>query len=186
MDFTAQFIQEPVCGPISMLGRTTDFGLLFREAGNGFPALSQSWSTANMALYVPFYVNDIGLVVEQFSVQNGGTISGNFDIGIYDAVTLAKIISTGSTAQAGTNAVQFVNVADTPIGPPGWYLLAMACDNTTAQFPMPSIDGINLAAAGVSIQTSAFPLPSTATPATPSNGTSYKIPTATANVYPTT
>jgi len=62
-------------------------------------------------------------------VYNGATVSGNFDIGIYDDQQ-NLIAHSGSTAQAGTTQWQVVAVS--AAFDPGVYYMALAFDNTTA------------------------------------------------------
>jgi hypothetical protein len=123
---------------------------------------SVAWPTANRALYVPFTISEPGYTATQMFVYNGTAVSGNIDVGIYD-VTLARLVSMGSTAQAGTSAIQTFNITDTAL-PPGRYWMGVAMDNTTGtlfrwgdQFPS--------VAAGMFTQASAWSsgMPSTAT-----------------------
>src|SRR5574341_2665086 len=72
---------------------------------------SQAWLVANRATYIPFNLPVDG-IVQHLAVQNGAAVSGNINIGIYDAA-LARIVSSGSTPQAGTNQVQSFNITDT-------------------------------------------------------------------------
>lgn len=94
-------------------------------------AASAVWETANSARYLPFVLSDT-LVVAQLFCQNGATVSGNVDMGIYSEAG-ARLVSIGSTAQAGVSTLQFFNITDTTLGP-GRYYLALGCDNTTATF----------------------------------------------------
>lgn len=126
----------------------------------GLGISAAAWPTANKAIYVPFSVYET-ITVRKMFWENGGSVSGNVDVGIYD-INWVRLVSSGSTAQAGTSAIQEVNITDTTLAS-GIYYLAMAMDNNTGQIgrwgPTAAI-GRGL---GVSEEASAFPLPSTAT-----------------------
>ena len=126
---------------------------------------SVAWGTANKAFYVPITVLE-KITIAKFYCTNGGTASGNFDIGLYDNAN-SKISSTGSTAQSGTNTVQSVSVAQFTIYP-GVYKLAMSMSSTTGTQFM--LNGLANASSTVQFdmaeEASALPLPSTATPVT--------------------
>lgn len=130
----------------------------YLSSGNNFFA-TNTWPAANTAIFVPFVVRS-AIEVKALFALNGNAVSGNMDIGLY-AVDGTRLVSTGSTAQSGTNVIQSSTVSLT-IGP-GQYYLALALNNTTGR-----IAGINAAAAinvkmiGIYTMTSAFPLPATA------------------------
>lgn len=91
--------------------------------------VSTAWPSANLALFYPFRLTSWATAY-QLLFFVGATSSGNIDVGIYDS-QLHKVVSAGSTAMSATvNTVQELNIADTVL-PPGDYLLAGACDNTT-------------------------------------------------------
>lgn len=126
---------------------------------------STIWPAANQALYVPFVVDKTATIVKGFW-YNGAAVSGNVDLAVYNE-SYVRQVSIGSTAQSGTSAIQEVNIADTSLTP-GRYYLALACDNTTAEFIRVDISTVQLAKAlGIAEQASAFALPSTATPIVP-------------------
>lgn len=133
----------------------------------GFAGVVGTWPTANLAFYIPISVHSTLTVVKMF-IENGGTASGNVDLGIYDAGG-TRLVSTGSTAQSGTSAIQEFDITDTTLTP-GLYYLAMAIDNTTATLQRWSVTTALAKAIGVCTQASAFALPSSATFATPSSG----------------
>jgi hypothetical protein len=137
-----------------------------RVFGGVTGAASAVWPTANLAIYVPFTLAIPGRV-RQLGLFNGTVVSGNFDVGIY-RYDGTRLISTGSTAQAGTSALQFVAAAlDLP---PGRYYLGLALDNITATvFRQSQWTAAMLEALGVGQQASAFPLPATMTPVAPTN-----------------
>ena len=128
---------------------------------------SATWTSANVAIYVPFSISSPRLIRKLFW-QNGTAVSGNVDCGIYDSAG-TKIVSTGSTAQSGTSAIQSVDITDTMLGP-GQYFLALAMDNTTATTIRASINSVRVKMYGIFQQATAFPLPATATFATNTGG----------------
>ena len=130
-----------------------------------------AWPTANKAYFIPYSVGGIVTVRKMF-VLNGPTLSGNIDVGIYDRNGV-RLVSIGSTAQAGVSIIQEFDITDTLLVP-GLYYLACAMDNTTGQV---EIVGPGLAqgmSMGIAEEASAFPLPATATFA-PISGTT-RIP----------
>lgn len=133
----------------------------------GAPSLaSATWPTANLAIYVPFALDESVTVVKGFW-HNGGAVSGNVDIGIYNEAG-TKQVSIGSTAQSGTDVIQEVNIADTPLTA-GRYYMALACDNTTATFRRVGAGATAeiTKTFGIAQQASAFALPASATLAVP-------------------
>jgi hypothetical protein len=120
---------------------------------------SAVYPTANKAFYAPFFIGEPTTIVKAFTV-NGTALSGNVDVGIYTDNGV-KLVSTGSTLQAGTSDMQLIDLTDTLLAP-GSYYMAMACDNTTATFFRQSTAAM-LPAVGLLSQLTAFVLPSTAT-----------------------
>lgn len=132
---------------------------------NTGPTLATGWPTANLAIYVPFTVDEAITLLRLFWL-NGTAVSGNVDIGVYDD-TLTRLVSAGSTAQASTSVLQFANVADTALTA-GRYYLGLALDNTTGRIGRLTSGLITaevLRAVGQFQQGTAFVLPATATPA---------------------
>lgn len=127
---------------------------------------SGAWPVANRALYVPFFVPAV-ITVYRLFVVNGTAVSGNLDMGIYNSAG-AKIVSIGSTAQAGTQVTQYLNITDTVLQP-GAYYFAFVLDNTTGavyKWEPGTPTNSQIQAWGIAQETSAFPLPATATLAT--------------------
>lgn len=141
--------------PASRLSIGTELAAL----GAGVPAPA-TWPAANRAIYIPFVLAESVTVVKLFWV-NGATVSGNVDVGIYGGVSQTRLVSSGTTAQAGVNDVQSVDVTDTAMGP-GQFYLALVCDNTTATFQRWPTATLNLKVAGAAQQASAFVLPTSA------------------------
>ena len=123
---------------------------------------SATWPTANRAFLYPCYL-DRPVTIAQFFVHNGATASGNLDIGLYTE-GFARVISSGSTAQSGTSALQVIDVTDTTVRP-GRYYLGVVMDNTTGTMVRANQNGQWLKPAGVLQMDTAFALPATFTPA---------------------
>jgi hypothetical protein len=90
---------------------------------------SAVWPTANLAIYMPFYLERPALAQKmavQVAIQ-----SGNCDVGIYDEKG-NRLVSMGSTAVA-VAGLQVFDIADTWLKP-GTYFMAMCVDNITASF----------------------------------------------------
>lgn len=120
-----------------------------------------TWPSANLAVFMPMLIGE-PTTLYALGVVNGTIVSGNMDVGVYDARG-TRLASLGSTAQAGVSAVQAVSISALVLAP-GRYFVAVAADSTTAKFSRT----INLTAAlidlsGVAEMASAFPLPATAT-----------------------
>lgn len=129
-------------------------------------AVSAAWPVANKAIYIPFSLSERQTVTALF-IANGATVSGNIDLGIYDEAG-TRLVSSGSTAQAGTTALQVANITDTVLEA-GLYYMACAMDGTTgtAQRWVSGVAGVEaLRFLGVFEETSAFALPATAAFAT--------------------
>lgn len=128
---------------------------------------SAVYQTANNAKYSRVF-NPRAFRMTHAYVQNGTVVSGNFDIGVYDARGV-KIASTGSTAQAGTSTIQWV--ALDALIPAGWVTLAFVLDNTTGTTMVPSTPVTHFPtrmydALGFASEGTAHPLPATLTPVT--------------------
>lgn len=120
---------------------------------------SNTWPSANIAYFIPFVVYQPFIAV-MMSIYNGVAVSGNVDVGIYDDQG-NKIVSKGSTAQAGTSSIQKFDITDTTLRP-GAYFMACVLDNTTGTNYRWTGQGV-AAAYGVYNMAAAFPLPTSAT-----------------------
>lgn len=101
-------------------------------------ATSATWDSANRAYFYPFHLNSWETAY-QLLFWVGATSSGNVCVAIYDSQK-NRVVTSGSTGMSATvNTVQELNITDTTL-PPGDYLIAAACDNTTGTcFRMNSI-----------------------------------------------
>jgi hypothetical protein len=102
------------------------FGLFGPVAGISNTYASAVFPTANKVLYIPIRIPS-PVLIQQLYIINGAAVSGNVDMGVYSRDG-TKLISSGSTAQAGVSVKQQFNVTDTLIGR-GVYYLAVTLDN---------------------------------------------------------
>lgn len=150
--------------PVLLPGVAVTISTMSRESVGGIKGIgsasSSTWDAANRAFYIPVRISQ-AILLAQFFVLNGATVSGNIDVGIYD-IAGTKISSSGSTAQAGVNAIQTFNVTDIAIGP-GLFYLAGSMNNTTGAVANSSLSSavVGDKAMGCFMQNTAFPLPAT-------------------------
>lgn len=132
-------------------------GGLARAMGLSLTA-STAWPSANLAIYVPVPVYRL-VTIAKMAVNNGTAVSGNIDVGIYDA-TWNRLVSSGSTAQSGTSAIQIFDITDTTLNP-GLYYIGVALDNTTGTLAGYVFTGGSLEIRSFAVyqQASAFALP---------------------------
>lgn len=116
---------------------------------------------ANTALFYPFRIFEPSTAVKMACV-NGATVNGNVDLGIYDR-ELNKIVSTGSTAQAGANAIQVIDITDTLLLPGNYFMAVELSSATGTLMRSTATDEDALSAHPFYTQAvGAFPLPATA------------------------
>jgi hypothetical protein len=127
----------------------------------GTPPANGSVEAVNRAVYFPLIV-PVTTIVRRVFWANGTSPSGNGDVGIYaDAGGKpgTLLVSAGTTANSGSNSLQFVDVTDTTLSP-GRYWLAVAFSN--GQLFRSATSGVTDAC--VRFQENVMPLPATATP----------------------
>jgi hypothetical protein len=127
---------------------------------------NSAWPGANDAMFLPLVLTR-PIVVKRLYCMNGNVAGNNVDVGIY-TWDGARIVSSGSTAQSGTTAPQFFDIADTYLSP-GQYYLALAANGTTATFRRVTITVIRAQHMGVYRMGTAFALPAVATFASPTS-----------------
>lgn len=142
-----------------------DYPIYFISGGVVFA--STTYPTANLAIYIPFVIDE-PLTVQRLFWANGTVASGNVDIGVY-SVDGTRLVSSGSTAQSGPNAHQSVDVTDTLLGR-GVYYIGVSMDNTTGTLFRRNAAANDNKIVGCAQEASAFPLPATATFATITTG----------------
>jgi hypothetical protein len=125
--------------------------------------LNNAWPSANLAIYLPVEIYRPVTIVKM-GVNNGTTVNGNFDLGLYDANGV-RLVSSGSTAQSGASALQTVDITDTLLMP-GLYYMGMASSSATGTYSSwtggASVDYRQM---GVAQQATAFALPNPMVPA---------------------
>lgn len=132
--------------------------------GNFTMALN-NFGTTNKAIYIPCYFPDAATLFSISFYAGNGT--GNYDLGLYDRDCSARLFSTGSTAMtaAGGKTLTFTN--DYRVGAGDLLFAALALSSATGQcLRLNAGSAQSLRGIGCGVQTSALPLPATATPAT--------------------
>lgn len=126
--------------------------------------VSTAYPTANLALFYPFSVIAPSTYARAF-VFNGTVVSGNIEIGIYDAK--GRKVTSVSALQAGTSQLQKIDITDFTLYP-GLFFLALVMDNTTGTIMCSNAtNAAYLGFAGAFQMAAAYPLPNTATFALP-------------------
>lgn len=134
---------------------------------DGAPAFgTAAWPLANRAIYMPVALPS-HFTLARFFWVNGTSAAGNVDIGLYDSAG-NRLLSTGTTARAGTSTVQYAGVTDQTF-PAGKYYLALVSSSTAAGGYVSTAvdDAVNAKACGVLQEDlGGTVLPATMTPAT--------------------
>ena len=123
-----------------------------------------TWPANNDAIFVPVRVTERCLVKVLFAF-NGGTASGNIDVGIYTPDGI-RIVSVGGVAQSGTSAPQNFDITDTVLDV-GDFLIALALSSTVGTVFRTATGLEFVKGLGCYKVASAYPLPATVTLATP-------------------
>lgn len=105
----------------------------------------------NTAYYIPFVV-ETPLVAQQMAWENGATLNGTVDVGLYDAEGKRLVVSAANT-QTGASVLQVANITDTVLLP-GLFYMALASSSATATFMRSSTVASVLRAAGQRTQSS--------------------------------
>ncbi len=147
------------CGPV---------GILRIALGSTPPAAFTT--TANRATYMPMIIPWEYPVKRVFWV-NGSTITTtNVDFGIYTSSGV-RLYSTGSTAMVGASLTQYVTPSVPFVLPAGMYYFAWTCSGTTSRGFGNAVSAVqNGNLMGLLSQSTALPLPATATFVTVSSG----------------
>lgn len=141
--------------PEAMSGIVSFGGLALTSVVNA------AWPSANLLIGYPVRLFSPAILTKLW-IYNGTTASGNLDLGVYDARG-TKIVSSGSTLQAGTSALQVIDITDTPLGPGDFYVCG-AMNGITGTVMMSTWGHNSQGYAQGQIQmVTAFPLPATAT-----------------------
>lgn len=117
---------------------------------------SSTWAASNRAILVPFWLTS-PFPIRNIFWLNGTAVSGNVDAAVY-GLNGNRILSTGSTAQAGTSSMQVVSTTETWLGP-GKFFLGLVLDNTTGTIVRGNPGGPRTKAYGILMNNSSFPFP---------------------------
>jgi len=121
---------------------------------------SGAWPAANRALLIPF-VLPRHLTVYKAGWMNGGAVSGNADIGIYDAAGVL-LVSSGATAKTPINTIQMVDITDTLLLGRSIHYLALVSDDTASFMRVNQIQGA-YSGLGCREKATSYPLPNSLT-----------------------
>lgn len=88
-----------------------------------------NYPAANITIGIPFGVGQ-PILVRKLWVQNQTPVAGNIDLGIF-LPDGTLVVNKGSTASAGTNTIQELDITDTTLMP-GRYYLGMTSDTSAA------------------------------------------------------
>jgi hypothetical protein len=144
-------------GSFSSMSAVMDAGQYISNASPG----TITW-VANLGVYIPIVI-PYPYPVRRVWWQNGSTVtSAHCDVGVYTPDG-QRIVSAGTTVQAGASTVQYASVTETLLAP-GKYFFAFVCDTATSHaFGLSTLTVPALRSAGILQQASALPLPATAT-----------------------
>lgn len=127
---------------------------------------SVAWGTVNLAILTPIWI-PFRYPIRNLFWYNFATVAGNVDCGIYSS-ELARLVSSGSVAQAGASTIQF-SAVDLVLEP-GQYYVALASSSATATFAASALGTATRERYfGLLQQTTALPLPASITPALVAN-----------------
>ena len=113
--------------PVFTIDAVSNFGVIPNIALSN---ASATWPTANKILYIPFRLSE-PITVQQLLLHNGAAVSGNVEMAIYSEDG-TRIVTSGSTAQAGTTAIQLLNITDTLLGRGAFYF-GVSLNNVTGE-----------------------------------------------------
>lgn len=122
-------------------------------------AVASASGVGSRAYFVPVTIYRPLIIVKMF-IENGATVAGNVDLGIYDFGG-KRIVSSGSLLQSGTSVIQEFNIADTTLNP-GYYYMAMSLASGSATTTRWANSTAYNRMLGCGEQTGSFPLPATA------------------------
>ena len=126
---------------------------------------SQTWTTANAALYMPLLVTE-DITVTKLWCLNGAAVSGNVNMALYTSA-FAQVANSeiGSTGQLNTNVIQAFDITDVALTA-GLYYIAIVLDNTTGTlFHYTTPSAAQMQSWGMAQEAAVFDLPATMTPA---------------------
>ena len=140
-------------------------GTQIAAAGLAAP-VSAVVNAADRAIYIPMLVTE-DITVTKLWCYNGATVSGNVNMALYTSA-FAQVANSeiGSTAQAGTNAIQEFDITNVALAA-GLYYVALVINNGTGTFFRYLSTAAHNKAWGMLQEAAVFDLPATATPVVP-------------------
>lgn len=128
-------------------------------------ALNAAWSSANQAIYISFRIGYPATFQKMFWINAAIVGNNNVDVGVYDNQN-NQLWHSGSTLTSGASAVQSVTISGNLTLQSGIYYMAMAVNGTTDKFIGATLSNayqyLGFTLDGFGAQSTAFPLPSTA------------------------
>lgn len=121
---------------------------------------SSAWPSANRIYYVPVRIPEAFTVLRVWWL-NGSSVTGNVDVGLYNSAG-TRLWQLGSTAQSGTNVVQFADIGDQAHAA-GLYYMAMQHSSNGNVFRVAPGVVFEIALGIMEESAGGFALPATAT-----------------------
>lgn len=156
MGYSPAGLQFPV-GPTIHPMSTASIGLSIR-AFNISLGTSTAYPLANVALFVPFSIDDT-VTFQSVFWQTGSVTGGNCDVGVYDEAG-TRLFSSGTTARGTASSIITTGITPYTLSR-GRYYLAFSHDGTNNMLAGAPAAGL-CAATGVLERTSSFVLPADA------------------------
>lgn len=150
----------------------------YKKTGRPLINTSGAWGTANLAVYVPIYIEDLrnwqygNSMTAEMCGYSGSTRAGTVQLGIYAPDSEGKPGTQLGTAAASAVAAngwfyRQVNLTNIDVTPRGLVYLALVCTDSTQtvyRMAQAGTTGFAQVAGGIFTQAAAAPLPATATP----------------------
>lgn len=120
-------------GGVSSLGPLTAAGRATMLAGVNYA--SSAYPSASRVIYTPLML-PAPVTIHGGWTYNGATAAGNWNVGIYEWESKARLLETGTVAQAGTSVVQRSDLSGggTVDLKAGLYIMAIISSSATATF----------------------------------------------------
>lgn len=132
---------------------------------NGGFTLANAALGANFIVHHPITLPS-PFVINQFWWNNGTTVAGNTDIGIYSEDGAALLVHTGPIANSGANARQVADISDFTLQGGKRYWLSLGTDSATHQYIRMTLTAPAADYVGIKSMTSGISGSNLVTPAT--------------------
>lgn len=145
-------------------------GLGHELLGNGgtIPNPAATWGVNNKAFFYLFKIRR-PMIAKQMWFHNGTTPAGNIDVGLFagdDRQVGASLALIGGVAQSGAGAIQKFDIADVPLRGGQLVFFGVSLSSSAANYNAIGTASLQIGRSmGIYQQTTAYPLPSTPTPA---------------------